>query len=100
MLWAIGWWIVRREVRRRASHAASNVASGAAARRGRLRAVFGAVLLVGVIAGGLVTWRRLASGSDEPEPLVSAPSAPAGPFADASAAPPAPAGPSADASAA
>jgi predicted lipid-binding transport protein (Tim44 family) len=100
MLWAIGWWIVRREVRRRASHAASNVASGAASRRGRLRAVFGALLLVGVIAGGLVTWRRLAAGSDKPEPPASAPPAPAGPSADASAAPPAPAGPSADASAA
>jgi hypothetical protein len=100
MLWTIGWWIVRREVRRRASNAAANVASGAAARRGRLRAVFGALLLVGIIAGGLATWRRLAAGSDEPEPLPSAPSAPAGPSADASPAPSAPAGPSADAPAA
>jgi len=100
MLWAIGWWIVRREVRRRASNAAASVATGATAGRGRLRAVFGALLLVGVVAGGLVTWRRLAAGSDEFEPLPSAPPAPAGPSADASAAPPAPAGPSADASAA
>ena len=83
MLWAIGWWIVRREVRRRASNAAANVASGAAARRGRLRAVFGALLLVGVVAGGLVTWRRLAAGSDEPERLPTEPPVPAGPSADA-----------------
>ncbi len=59
ILWAIGWWIVRREIRRRASAAVADVGATAAAQRGRLRAVLGAVLLVGLLAAALVAARKL-----------------------------------------
>lgn len=84
ILWAIGWWIVRRQIRRRAAVAVAGVGAGAAARRGRIRAVLGAVLLVGLIAGGLVAARKLL-GSGEPSeapPLADVP-----PFPDAPGAP-------------
>ncbi len=64
ILWAIGWWIVRRQVRRRAAVAFADV--GAAAQRGRLRAVLGAVVLVGLLAAAFVAARRLRSGEKPP----------------------------------
>ncbi len=65
MLWAIGWWIVRREVRRRTESAVAGVSAGAATQRGRIRAVLGGILLVGLLGGALVAWRRLSSSNDE-----------------------------------
>jgi hypothetical protein len=63
ILWAIGWWIVRRQVRRRAAVAVAGVGATATAQRGRIRAVLGAVLLVGLLAAGLIAARKLlASG--------------------------------------
>lgn len=77
ILWAIGWWIVRREVRRRATVAFADVgaSAGAATRRGRVRTVLGAVLLVGVLAAGFVAARKLFAGGAEPEAPVTAGSA-------------------------
>jgi hypothetical protein len=74
VLWAIGWWIVRRQVRRRASAALADVGASASATasRGRVRAVLGAVLLVGVLAAGFVVVRRLLAGEDAGEPDESA----------------------------
>ena len=62
ILWAIGWWIVRRQVRRRAAVAFADV--GAAAQRGRFRAVLGAVVLVGLLAGAFVAARKLRCGRE------------------------------------
>jgi len=67
ILWAIGWWLVRREVRRRAAVRFADVGASAAAQRGRLRAVLGAVLLVALLAAVFVAVRRLLSGGDQPE---------------------------------
>ncbi|HEY7344301.1 MAG TPA: hypothetical protein VH620_01985 [Gaiella sp.] len=66
LLWAVAWFFGRRWLKRRAAIAVAGVASGAAARRGKLRAVVGAVALVGALAAGFVVWRRLAGGG-EPE---------------------------------
>jgi hypothetical protein len=90
ILWAIGWWIVRRQIRRRAAVAVAGVGAGAAARRGRIRAVLGAVLLVGLIAGGLVAARKLLGGG---EPAEATPLADVPPFPDAPGAPLEPADP-------
>ena len=88
ILWAIGWWIVRRQIRRRAAVAVAGVGATATAQRGRIRAVLGPVrLLVGLLAAGLVAARKLlASGkpgeaptpADAP-PFPDAPSLPAEP---------------------
>lgn len=74
VLWAIGWWIVRRQIRRRATVAFADVGASAtsAARGGRFRAVLGAIALVGVLAGGFVVARRLLAGPEEPEGLETA----------------------------
>ena len=83
ILWAIGWWIVRRQVRRRAAVAVAGVGATAAAQRGRIRTVLGAVLLVGLLAAGLVAARKLlASGEPGAPSLADVP-----PFPDAPAAP-------------
>ena len=77
LLWAVAWYFGRRWLKRRAAIAVAGVASGAAARRGKLRAVVGAIALVGALAAGFVVWRRLAGGG-EPEwigPDAAAPSA-------------------------
>ena len=66
LLWALAWWFGRRWVKRRAAVAVAGVASGAAAQRGKLRAVLGALALVGVLVAGFVVWKRLAGGG-EPE---------------------------------
>jgi hypothetical protein len=84
ILWAIGWWIVRRQVRRRAAVAVAGVGATAAAQRGRIRTVLGAVLLVGVLAAGLVAARKLLA-SGEPGEAPSLADVP--PFPDAPAAP-------------
>ncbi len=68
ILWAIGWWLVRRQIRRRAAVALADVGASAAAGRGRFRAILGAILLVGVLAAGLVAARRLLSAGEAPEP--------------------------------
>ena len=75
ILWAIGWWLVRRQIRRRAALVVADVSAGAAAQRGRLRAVLGAVLLVGLLAAALFAARKLLSGPDElaVAPLPDAP---------------------------
>ena len=67
ILWAIGWWIVRRQVRRRAAVAVAGVGATAAAQRGRIRAVLGAVLLVGLLAAGLVAARKLLASGEPAE---------------------------------
>jgi hypothetical protein len=66
LLWAVAWYFGRRWLKRRAAIAVAGVASGAAARRGKLRAVVGAIALVGALAAAFVVWRRLAGGG-EPE---------------------------------
>jgi hypothetical protein len=63
LMWAIGWWFTRRYVRRRASRAVSGVGARASARRGSLRAVAAALVLVGALAGAFVVWRRFGGGS-------------------------------------
>jgi hypothetical protein len=78
LMWAVAWWFGRRWLRRRAAIAVAGVASGAAARRGKLRAVAGALLLVGALATGFVVWRRLAGGG-EPEWVGPEPVEPPGP---------------------
>jgi hypothetical protein len=74
LMWAVAWWFGRRWLKRRAALAVAGVASGAAARRGKLRAVVGALVLVGAIATGFVVWRRLAGGGEPewvgPEPVA------------------------------
>lgn len=75
ILWAIGWWLVRRQVRRRAAVALADVGASAAARRGRLRAVLGAVLLVGLLAAAFVAARKLLSNG-EPFEALQVPDAP------------------------
>jgi hypothetical protein len=87
ILWAIGWWIVRRQVRRRAAVAVAGVGATASAQRGRIRAVLGAVLLVGLLAAGLVAARKLLASGEAGEtntladvpPFPDAPVAPAEP---------------------
>jgi hypothetical protein len=92
ILWAIGWWIVRRQIRRRAAVAVAGVGATATAtaRRGRLRAVLGAVFLVGLLAAGFVAARKLLSGGEASEapPLPDLPAFPDVPsFPDAAEAP-------------
>jgi hypothetical protein len=92
ILWAIGWWLVRRQVRRRAVAAVAGVGATATAtaQRGRARSVLGAVLLVGVLAAGFVAARKLLSGGEASEapPLPDRPSAPdVSSFPDAAGAP-------------
>jgi hypothetical protein len=72
LLWAIGWWIVRRQIKRRAAHAVAGAAAGAAARRSQLRAVVAAVALVGALAAAFVVWRKLFARADTAsiEPVV------------------------------
>jgi hypothetical protein len=67
ILWAIGWWLVRRQIRRRAAVAVAGVGATATAtaRRGRLRSMLGAVLLVGLLAAGFVAARKLLSSGEE-----------------------------------
>ncbi len=89
ILWAVGWWIVRRQIRRRAAGAFAGVGATATAtaRRGRVRAVLGAVLLVGLLAAGLVAARKLLSSGERSEapaladvpPFPDVPSFPAEP---------------------
>jgi hypothetical protein len=81
ILWAIGWWIVRRQIRRRAAVAFADVGASAAAQRGRLRAVLGAVLLVGLLAAAFVAARKLLSG-EEPLEAPTLPDAPTEPIPD------------------
>jgi hypothetical protein len=91
ILWAIGWWLVRRQIRRRAAVAVAGVGATATAtaRRGRLRSVLGAVLLVGFLAAGFVAARKLlASGEASEAPplpdLATFPEVPSFPDAAAS----------------
>lgn len=83
ILWAIGWWLVRRQIRRRAAVAVAGVGATATAtaQRGRLRSVLGAVLLVGLLAAGLVAARKLLSGGEPSEapPLPDVPAVPDAP---------------------
>jgi len=76
LYWAIGWWFARRYMRRRAEATLAGIAAGASARRNRIGAVLGALALVGVIAGALVVWRKLAAQPKEPEPWLSSDGAP------------------------
>ena len=77
LLWALGWWFMRRMVRRRAARAVAGVTAGVTARRGPLGAVLGGVLLVGLLAGAFVVWRRMTAAPETPvlpyEPPAPAP---------------------------
>jgi predicted secreted protein len=68
LMWAVGWWFTRRYLRRRAAHAVSGVAAKAPSRPSGLRAVVGALTLVGVLAGAFIAWRRFAGGSGDEGP--------------------------------
>lgn len=57
-LWAIGWWIVRRQLRRRAAVALVG-ASGAVTTRRRGRWIVPVLALAALAAGALVVARRL-----------------------------------------
>jgi hypothetical protein len=76
LLWAIGWWLVRRQLKRRAAHAVAGATAGAAARRSQLRAVVAAVALVAALAASFVAWRKLFARADAestpPEPPEAA----------------------------
>ena len=83
LLGALVWWFARRWLRKRAATAAGRLPGVAAGRPRRLGRVFGALALVGALAGGFVFWRRLGR---EPEPEVgsspeAAPEPPASPAA-------------------
>ena len=65
LLGAVAWWFARRWLKRRAALAVAVVAAGASARRGRIKAVLGALALVGVLAGAFVVWRRLAGAPED-----------------------------------
>ena len=65
LLGAVAWWFARRWLKRRAALAVAGVAAGASARRGRIKAVLGALALVGVLAGAFVVWRRLAGAPED-----------------------------------
>jgi len=65
LMWALGWWLMRRWLRRRATLAVAGVAAGASQRRRGIGAVLGALLLVGALAAAFVAWRRLSGGSDD-----------------------------------
>ena len=79
LMWALGWWFIRRWVRRRTALAVAGMAAGASQRRRGIGAVLGAFVLVAALAAAFVAWRRLSGGSDdegwEPpgEPLPPAP---------------------------
>ena len=81
LFWAIGWWVLRRQVRRRANATLHGL--GVAAKPSGARRVLGALLLVAALAGALVAWRRLGGDDDwgeppldpEPAPEPSAPAA-------------------------
>jgi hypothetical protein len=81
LMWALGWWLMRRWLRRRAALAVAGVAAGASQRRRGIGAVLGAFALVAALAAGFVAWRRLSGGANdegwEPppddEPLTPAP---------------------------
>jgi hypothetical protein len=85
LMWAIGWWFTRRYLRRRAARAVADMTTRASERRGSLRAVAAALVLVGALAGAFIFWRRLAGGPgdegwegpppDEPAPTPSPPEA-------------------------
>jgi hypothetical protein len=58
LLWAIGWWIVRRQLRRRAAVALAG-ATGAATVPRRGRRIVGVAVLAALVAGAVVAARRL-----------------------------------------
>jgi hypothetical protein len=68
LMWALGWWLVRRWMKRRAALAVAGIATGAASRRRSIGAVLGAVLLVGALAAAFVAWRRLAGRAADDQP--------------------------------
>jgi hypothetical protein len=86
LMWALAWWFVRREMRRRAALAVAGVTTGVAARRRSFGAILGVVLLVGLLAGAFVAWRRLTAAPPSPahvpyEPPASMPAPPPEPAA-------------------
>ncbi len=70
LMWALGWWLMRRIVRRRASRAVADLTAGAAARKRSIGAIGGALLLVGLLAGGFVVWRRLTAAPEPAPPVI------------------------------
>lgn len=80
LMWAVGWWLMRRFIRRRAALAVAGVTASASARRGRIRTILAALALVAALAAAFVAWRRLAGGSGddgwEPPPDEPVPPAP------------------------
>ena len=82
IVWALVSWLVRRWLRQRTARVAG-LAGGATAGRGRVRSVLGAFVLVGVLAGAFIAWRRLAGREpDEWETAVDVSPEPA-PVGDA-----------------
>ena len=65
LLGAVAWWVGVRWVKRRTALAVAGVAAGASARKGRIKAVLGALALVGALAGAFVVWRRLAGAPED-----------------------------------
>jgi hypothetical protein len=65
--WMVASWFVRRWLRQRTARVAV-VAGRAAPASGRLRGVIGGLVLVGLIAGAFVAWRKLAGGDAAEEP--------------------------------
>ncbi len=57
LVWALGWWFLRRKVKRRVA----SVRSGASDRR--RGGLLGLLVVAGIAAGAFVAWRRL-SGED------------------------------------
>lgn len=74
LFWAIGWWILRRQVRRKANATLHGL--GVAAKPSGARRIVGALLLVGILAGAFVAWRRLAGDDGWGEPSLEAEPAP------------------------
>lgn len=66
-MWAIAWWFARRWMKRRAALAVAGVSGGVAATRGRVGAVLGSLALVGVVAAGLLFWRKRSGKADAVE---------------------------------
>jgi hypothetical protein len=70
LMWAFGWWFMRRWMRRRAKRAVAGIASGAVARRRSFGAVLGGMLLVGLLVCAFVAWRRLTAAPPAPSAPV------------------------------
>jgi hypothetical protein len=62
LVWALVSWLVRRWVRKRTAATVAGITGRTSAASGRVRGVLGAFVLVGVLAGAFVAWRKIAGG--------------------------------------